>query len=44
MRNTLFFGLIMTMTITNIASADEPNVEIAKKWWPELTNVITPVG
>jgi len=44
MRISIFFGVIMTIAITNISIAAEPNVEIAKTWWPELTNVITPVG
>jgi hypothetical protein len=44
MRKEILLGMILIMTTPNFASADEPNVEIAKKWWPELTNVITPVG
>jgi hypothetical protein len=31
-------------TMSTIAAAEEPNVELARKWWPELTNVVTPVG
>jgi hypothetical protein len=27
-----------------LSLAEEANVELARKWWPELTNVITPVG
>ena len=44
--------LIMAMTfaaaaagLTGTASAaEEPNIEIATQWWPELRHVVTPVG
>src|SRR5215208_1532394 len=40
--------LIMTATLLvgtiAPARAEEPNIEVASRWWSELTNVITPVG
>src|SRR5215510_9938428 len=42
MRISILAGVIRSIAIS--VQADEPNVETATKWWPELTYAITPVG
>ena len=37
-------GVILMTALPASSRAEEANVEVARKWWPELTNVITPVG
>lgn len=42
-------GWLMVGTLTASAASPaptcaEPNIEIASRWWPELTNVYTPIG
>ena len=39
------FVLVALLTLAPLAhAADEPNVKTATEWWPQLTNVVTPVA
>ena len=35
---------LVVFVLPRLLVAEEPNVVVATKWWPELTNVVTPVA
>jgi len=43
-RILLFFSICTFSFVTLAQNCNEPNVEIAKTWWPPLKNVWTPIG
>src|SRR5688500_14569003 len=44
MRLTNAIIFLVIAAACSLACADEPNVKIASEWWPELTNVVTPLA
>jgi hypothetical protein len=36
--------VLAILVLPGVLAADEPSVDVASTWWPQLTNVVTPIG